>query len=148
MKFGFFFSNKGRLLATICCLNSVVEYWDQYNSAHLVSNHSTSWRGQSSHNSRRSSNAHSNELGIIVRRGSTSQTPGVYHHQSNGHMSPSPGQSSRRGKGKYQGWLETFYSCWICYKNMSDSYAMNVMWISRWSLTYFGLLYRVFIIFL
>uniref|UniRef100_A0A8D8YYM4 General receptor for phosphoinositides 1-associated scaffold protein n=1 Tax=Cacopsylla melanoneura TaxID=428564 RepID=A0A8D8YYM4_9HEMI len=69
---------------------------------------STSWRGpsgggSSSHNSRRPSNSNgaahsSSDLGgIVVRRSSTSQGGG--YHQSNGVMSPSPSQSSRRSKG-------------------------------------------------
>ncbi|KAL1456680.1 hypothetical protein WDU94_001391 [Cyamophila willieti] len=64
---------------------------------------STSWRGpggSSSHNSRRPSNsnaAHSSDMGgIVVRRASTSQGGG--YHTSNGVMSPSPSQSSRRSK--------------------------------------------------
>uniref|UniRef100_A0A8D9E3Y2 General receptor for phosphoinositides 1-associated scaffold protein n=2 Tax=Cacopsylla melanoneura TaxID=428564 RepID=A0A8D9E3Y2_9HEMI len=68
---------------------------------------STSWRGpsgggSSSHNSRRPSNSNgaahsSSDLGgIVVRRSSTSQGGG--YHQSNGVMSPSPSQSSRRSK--------------------------------------------------
>ncbi|KAL1456682.1 hypothetical protein WDU94_001391 [Cyamophila willieti] len=67
---------------------------------------STSWRGpggSSSHNSRRPSNsnaAHSSDMGgIVVRRASTSQGGG--YHTSNGVMSPSPSQSSRRSKGRH-----------------------------------------------
>ncbi|KAI5730431.1 hypothetical protein M8J76_013610 [Diaphorina citri] len=75
---------------------------------------STSWRAQSSHNSRRSSNSqHSGELGgIVVRRASTSQQAGPAYHQSNGGvMSPSPSQSSRRNKVKSESRRRSCASC-------------------------------------